>query len=120
MLTGAIWKRRPITARRLPWYLVAAMFASSLSCGSGRSAAATAELQNLTDSYWEWRLQEFPQFATSIGDQRYNDRLDDLSVEAFARREFYRQKLLQALKQVPRTRLAPRDRAAYEPPPLVW
>lgn len=114
MLTGVIGQRRLVTARRLPWYLVAAMFASSLSCGSGRSAAATAELQSLTDSYWEWRLQEFPQFATSIGDQRYNDRLDDLSVEAFERRHVYRQKLLQDLKQVPRTRLAPGDRVTYD------
>jgi uncharacterized protein (DUF885 family) len=114
MLTGAIGKRRLVPTRGLPWYLVAAMIASSLSCGSGRSAAATVELQRLAETYWEWRLQEFPRFATSIGDRRYNDRLSDLSLEAFEKRQVYRRELLQALEQVRRSRLAPSDRITYD------
>ncbi len=114
MLTGASIKKWMVPANGLLWCLLAVAVASSLSCGSGRSAAATAELQRLTETYWEWRLQEFPQFATSVGDRRYNDRLNDLSLEAFERRQVYRRELLQALEQVHRSRLAPGDRITYD------
>jgi uncharacterized protein (DUF885 family) len=36
----------------------------------------------LADEYWEARLEASPLFATFLGDHRYDDRVDDLSVEA--------------------------------------
>ncbi|WP_235916032.1 DUF885 domain-containing protein [Antrihabitans cavernicola] len=43
-------------------------------------------LQNLADRYWEARLVASPLFATFIGDHRYDDQVDDLSVTADASR----------------------------------
>ncbi len=45
-----------------------------------------ASLHALQDEYWEWRLREFPEGATWLGDERYRDRLTDLSAAAIERR----------------------------------
>ena len=36
--------------------------------------------------FWEWQLRENPEDATALGDHRFDDRLTDLSAEAYARR----------------------------------
>ena len=51
-------------------------------------AAASVEanrkaLNDLFADYWEDRLKRDPEFASAIGDKRYNDRLDDHSVKAY-------------------------------------
>ena len=43
-------------------------------------------LRDLADRYWEARLEASPLFATFLGDHRFDDRVDDLSAEADARR----------------------------------
>ncbi len=49
--------------------------------------AATRALQQLQEDYWQWRLREFPEGSTWLGDKRYNDRLTDLSAAAIERRK---------------------------------
>ncbi|HVZ84966.1 MAG TPA: DUF885 domain-containing protein, partial [Terracidiphilus sp.] len=39
-------------------------------------------LQALFHDYWEANLQHDPEFASEIGDKRYNDQIDDYSVKA--------------------------------------
>ncbi len=41
------------------------------------------ELNALYGEYWEYHLESRPEAATYLGDHRYNDRLDDLSEEAY-------------------------------------
>ncbi|HSC97896.1 MAG TPA: hypothetical protein VLI21_03260, partial [Casimicrobiaceae bacterium] len=45
-----------------------------------------SRLHALFDEYWAWTKRESPEFATLLGDDRYNDRLTDLSPAAIARR----------------------------------
>lgn len=40
------------------------------------------QLLSLFDEEWQYNLRTSPEFATSIGDNRYNDRLGDYSAEA--------------------------------------
>ena len=42
--------------------------------------ADAAKLHALFDDEWQWTLREYPEFATGVGDNRYNDKLTDLSV----------------------------------------
>jgi len=51
-------------------------------------------LKTLTDAYWEARMEQYPTAATTLGDYRYNDRLEDVSHEA---EERYRAKLTDLL-----------------------
>jgi uncharacterized protein (DUF885 family) len=46
-------------------------------------AQRSADLKALFASMWQDRLQHDPEFATSIGDNRYNNLLDDRSVAAY-------------------------------------
>jgi len=43
-----------------------------------------AELTRLLHDEWEYTLRHSPEFATHVGDNRYNDRLSDLSDKAIA------------------------------------
>jgi len=43
-----------------------------------------AELNNLLADEWEYSLRTQPEFATQVGDDRYNDRLSDISDKAIA------------------------------------
>jgi uncharacterized protein (DUF885 family) len=43
-----------------------------------------AELKRLLNDEWEYTLRTSPEFATAIGDNRYNDRLSDISPKAIA------------------------------------
>ena len=44
------------------------------------------DLRSLADRYWEGQMQASPFFATFLGDHRFDDQVDDLSVEADAAR----------------------------------
>lgn len=50
---------------------------------------AARSLHALMDEYWAWKMREFPEEATWLGDHRYNDRLTDLSREAIERRKAF-------------------------------
>ena len=43
-----------------------------------------AELKRLLHDEWEYTLRTSPEFATMVGDDRYNDRLSDISDKAIA------------------------------------
>ncbi len=51
------------------------------------TATPARALHGLQDEYWAWRLREFPEASTWLGDRRYNDRLTDLSAAAIERRK---------------------------------
>jgi uncharacterized protein (DUF885 family) len=43
-----------------------------------------AELKRLLNDEWEYTLRTSPEFATTVGDDRYNDRLSDYSTKAIS------------------------------------
>jgi uncharacterized protein (DUF885 family) len=64
--------------------------ASTSSTGGAGGASSQDEATTLWALYareWEWQLREFPGTATEVGDPRYNDRLEDRSLEAIANRK---------------------------------
>ena len=44
--------------------------------------AATDDFPALLDEVWEWQLENYPMFASQLGDRRYNDRWTDQSLDA--------------------------------------
>lgn len=47
--------------------------------------SADEQVDKLCAEMWKWRLQESPEFATYVGVHAYDDRLDDISEEAYSR-----------------------------------
>ncbi len=77
------------------------------------AAAASPEataFRALVDADWEWRMRESPEYATFVGDRRYNDKLSDESEAALAARRAYARGLLAKLDAVDPKRLDEADR----------
>lgn len=73
------------------------------------SGTAAAQLHQLLDSDWQWQLHEFPEFATNVGDPRYNDRLTDQSAAAVTRRKIHHQAFRQQLRAIDGRQLTAQD-----------
>lgn len=76
--------------------------------------AADAQLRKLLDDAWQTELREFPLEATASGDHRYDDRLDDMTVAAFARRLQQQREFLARLDQIDREKLSADERINYD------
>ena len=86
---------------------------AAAAADSGGSAAAKV-LHRLLDAEWEWRLSQFPERATTIGDHRYDDRLTDRSPAAItARREHHRERLA-AIRGIDPSKLTGEDRLSWD------
>ena len=62
--------------------LVASCLAAALLAAAAAplaAADAARRFDALVSREWQWRLQEFPTFATSVGVHTYDDRLEDAS-----------------------------------------
>jgi uncharacterized protein (DUF885 family) len=98
--------------------LTAAVTSAALAADTSNQPAAspaaspTQQLHRLFDDYWETQLRESPSYATMVGDKRYNDRLDDLSPEAIARRRRENEDFLHQLEAIDAASLAETDRVS--------
>jgi uncharacterized protein (DUF885 family) len=54
---------------------------AAAQAASNDVATRTQQLQSLFEEFWQYHLRTDPESATSLGDNRYNDRLTDRSAE---------------------------------------
>jgi len=73
-----------------------------------------ARLHELFDASWEYQLLEYPEFATSVGDPRYNRRWTDWSLAAVARRERELDAPAHTLATIDRAALSDADQLSYD------
>ncbi|MFP5265478.1 MAG: DUF885 domain-containing protein [Blastocatellia bacterium] len=78
------------------------------------SSDAAKKLHALFEEDWQWGLQQFPESATLLGDNRYNDRLTDLSPEAIARRKAHEREMLGRIEKISRADLSGQDMISYD------
>lgn len=69
----------------------------------------STELEAVVKKYWEWRLREFPEFSTWTGDNRYNHKFTDLSLEAIERRQSDERHMLEQVKNIDPSGLSGQD-----------
>ena len=77
-------------------------------------AAAVKSLHALFESAWQRDLEESPISASYYGDQRYADRLDDLSRAAIRQSQAADRKVLEDLAGIPRAELPPAEQLNYD------
>ncbi len=82
------------------------------------TSTASTEFDRLQQEYWEWQLREFPELSTWTGDNRYNDRLVDLSWDAIERRRSDERRMLSQARAIDASRLTEQDRISHEL--LMW
>jgi len=106
-------------------FLAAALFGAGLAtlAGCGRAPSpspsavspdAGARFAALVERNWQWRLREAPTFATSVGVNDFNDRLEDASLAAIERRDGETKAFLAELDAIPKETLSLEDRTDAE------
>ncbi len=88
--------------------------AAAQKAPAGNAAGATKALHKLFDAEWEYDMQENPTWASSLGDRRWNDRWDDMSLAAIERRHEHGLGVLAQLKKIDRAQLSPADQLNYD------
>jgi len=84
------------------------------SAESDAKKAATKAFHQLIENEWQWTLRDDPEFASWLGDHRYDQRWQDLSLDAIQRRHEYRKSVLENLAKIDSTLLSKQDRVSYE------
>ena len=110
---------RAILRRPLQWLLTVLAFVSvssaALGADSATPTAASRQLHELFDAYFEERLRLNPVLATSIGDPRYNDRYEvQISPDWRRRSERLERDSLEQIKRIDRSQLPDQDRLSYD------
>ena len=78
------------------------------------SADATTDFNALLDEVWENTMSDFPTFASSLGDRRFNDQWTDQSLEAIENRHVKDRETLRRLYAIDRNELSETDALNYE------
>ena len=71
-------------------------------------------LNDLFQEYWEANLEHSPEFASSIGDKRYDDRISDFSVRAFNSWQATEQTYLMRLAAIDATGLSDQEKTSRD------
>jgi len=98
-------------------FAIAAAFAALSFAAPARAANspdAAKTLHALFDAEWERGLVESPENASYNGDNRFNDRWSDMSLDAIARREGEDRDALAKLRAIDRSALSADDQLNYD------
>ena len=95
--------------RRLFFFLV---LYTALSHGFARAASGQAAA--LFERDWQWQLRTHPEFATTIGDGRHNDRLSDTSLAASRAARDAAKTMLDEARALEREGLSPQERLSLD------
>jgi uncharacterized protein (DUF885 family) len=96
------------------FFVVLAALAATAPAAAEPPPGAGARFAELVDREWAWRLREFPTLATAVGVHDFDDRLEDASLAAYARRDGETAAFLAELDAVDRAALSEPDRVDYD------
>lgn len=78
--------------------IIAALAITAL--GLAETPSNHDKLNALIDKEWQYQLQDDPEYATAVGDNRFNDRLMDFSAAAFRKRAEHDRATLAEFKKI--------------------
>ena len=74
----------------------------------------TKKFHSLLDDEWKKNVEEYPEWATQLGDNRFNDKLNDASYEKIIQRQSKTRELLEKIKDIDRSALSVEDQLNYD------
>lgn len=105
----------PQSSKSRSRFAVCLLLLTCLPCLAERSRNGTErKLHAFFDREWEYRLQQNPTMASSLGDRRWNDRWEDLSPGAFEARTRHTAEALGTLRKIDRHKMGGPDRLNYD------
>jgi uncharacterized protein (DUF885 family) len=91
--------------------LLATLLLLALPAGA---RTATEQLHQLLEADWERGLRDYPEYATFLGDTRYNDRWTDWSPAAVEARDAADRAVLDQLARIARNKLSVADQVNFD------
>jgi uncharacterized protein (DUF885 family) len=104
----------------IPLFTAALLAAAILLAPPGAIAADSNQEQTrdqaraLFERDWQWRLQHQPEWATSVGDHRYDATLSDTSLAGAAKAVEHERRMLELARQLDRAQLSGQDLLSLE------
>jgi len=75
---------------------------------------AADQARALFERDWQWRLKQQPEFATSVGEHRYDAELADTSLAASTKAIEHERRMLELARAIDREQLAGQDRLSWD------
>ena len=75
---------------------------------------AAKALHELFAAEWDYEMEQYPTWASSLGDRRWNDRWEDLSLDAILKRHNHHREVLAKLNKIERGALTAADQLNYD------
>ncbi len=75
---------------------------------------ATQVLHHLFDQDWEYQMAHDPVAASELGDRRWNDQWENLSLDSLHQRFQHTREMLTRLHAIDRAQLSPQDQVSYD------
>lgn len=97
---GATIPPAPPSQAALPAPVTTASSPPPASDASATLEARRQQLRDLIAEHWEYTMRRYPEWASILGDKRYNDRWTDQSEQAIADDLAWRKKLLDRLEAI--------------------
>lgn len=85
------------------------LFVMSAGVLVAQTKGGSRQLQNLFTAAWDYDMQQRPEEASELGDRRWNTAWEDMSPEAYARRNQHNQEVLAELAKIDRSKLNATD-----------
>ena len=90
------------------------LLGNGIAHAGDQPSPAGKALRDLFTAEWDYNMQQSPEWASNLGDRRWNDRWSDDSLESFARRNRHDHKVLSALAKIDRASLSAADQLNYD------
>jgi uncharacterized protein (DUF885 family) len=99
------------------WPLVPMMMillGNEIAHAGDQPSLAGKALHDLFAAEWDYNMQHSPEWASNLGDRRWNDRWSDDSLESFARRDQHNHEVLANLAKIDRASISAADQLNYD------
>jgi uncharacterized protein (DUF885 family) len=83
-------------------------------CAGWTANTADQQARALFEADWQWRLQNQPEFATTVGDYRYDATLSDTSLAASRAATAHQRGMLAQARLIERDKLTGQDQLSYD------
>ncbi|HWC76681.1 MAG TPA: DUF885 domain-containing protein [Blastocatellia bacterium] len=87
---------------------------TGMALGQVASSSMSKRLHAIFEEDWQWGLEQFPEMATLLGDNRYNNRLTDYSPVRIELRKAHHRTMLNRIKKIDRSKLSGQDVISYD------
>jgi uncharacterized protein (DUF885 family) len=94
--------------------MIAFVLPSHLPAQERQMNEAAKSLHELFAAEWDYQMQQYPGWASRLGDRRWNDRWGDRSLEAIDKRHAHAIEVLAKLRWIDRDVLTSSDRLNYD------